>query len=62
LDERLDAIERELGAPLYRELMECNALDMLLCSEARVLFDQAVIRQEMPPYPCSAETVSSRDS
>ncbi|SKC81835.1 hypothetical protein SAMN05445504_3192 [Burkholderia sp. CF099] len=40
LDERLAAIEGELGTSLFRELLECNALDMLLYREAQARFDK----------------------
>ncbi|WP_109478950.1 sulfotransferase family 2 domain-containing protein [Paraburkholderia sp. C35] len=40
LDERLAAVEAELGVSLYRELLECNALDMLLYREALARFEK----------------------
>ncbi len=39
LPERLDRIKMELGAGLYRDLLEINALDMLLYIEATRLFN-----------------------
>lgn len=38
LDERLQHIREELGPSLYREVLEHNALDILLYHEARQLF------------------------
>ncbi|WP_416268789.1 sulfotransferase family 2 domain-containing protein [Burkholderia cepacia] len=38
LEERLQDTERELGPLLYRELVECNALDLLLYRDACELF------------------------
>jgi hypothetical protein len=38
LTERLDRIESELGSSLYRNLLEVNALDMLLYHEAQQMF------------------------
>lgn len=38
LESRLEHIESELGAPLYRELLEHNALDLLLYREAQQMF------------------------
>jgi hypothetical protein len=39
LEERLEHIESELGPSLYRELLEHNALDMLLYREAKHMFE-----------------------
>ncbi|KPD15437.1 hypothetical protein ADM96_32695 [Burkholderia sp. ST111] len=39
LEERLEHIESELGPSLYRELLEHNALDMLLYQEAKRMFE-----------------------
>jgi len=41
LESRLDQIENELGASLYRELLEHNALDMLLYRQAKQMFAAA---------------------
>jgi len=41
LQERLEAIRSELGPALYRELLEHNALDLLLYEEAVTLFKSA---------------------
>lgn len=38
LENRLEHIESELGASLYRELLEHNALDLLLYREAQQMF------------------------
>jgi hypothetical protein len=38
LDERLQDTERALGPLLYRELVECNSLDLLLYRDAHDLF------------------------
>jgi len=38
LDERLAHIEKELGESLYRDLLECNALDLLLYNQAKKMF------------------------
>lgn len=38
LESRLEHIESELGASLYRELLELNALDLLLYHEAKQMF------------------------
>lgn len=38
LEERLERIERELGPSLYRDLLEVNALDMLLYREGQQMF------------------------
>jgi hypothetical protein len=46
LDERLKCIEGELGDALYRDLLEINALDMLLYREAQQLFSTLRARQQ----------------
>ncbi|MEW6342889.1 MAG: sulfotransferase family 2 domain-containing protein [Paraburkholderia sp.] len=51
LEERLEHIESELGASLYRELLERNALDMLLYREAQQLFAMIRGRQQASTQP-----------
>jgi hypothetical protein len=47
LAERLNHIEAELGESLYRDLLECNALDLLLYTQAKRMFSAA--RETLPP-------------
>ncbi|ALL64351.1 uncharacterized protein K788_0007840 [Paraburkholderia caribensis MBA4] len=47
LAERLNHIEAELGESLYRDLLECNALDLLLYTQAKRMF--AAARQALHP-------------
>lgn len=45
LTERLSLIEQQLGATVYRDLLEINALDMLLYDKAVRLFDSIRLTQ-----------------
>jgi hypothetical protein len=45
LEERMDNIREELGESLYRELMEVNALDMLLYQTAHGKFHARIARK-----------------
>ena len=46
LDERLERIETELRDALYKDLLEINALDMLLYREAQQLFSMLRASQQ----------------
>jgi hypothetical protein len=54
LDERLAQVENELGPSLYRELLERNALDLLLYTEAQKLFSVIAAEQDADQIPQSS--------
>ncbi|WP_153100726.1 sulfotransferase family 2 domain-containing protein [Paraburkholderia hayleyella] len=56
LEARLEQIEKELGPSLYRELLEHNALDMLLYRQAQQLFAENCARHETGKIPASGQS------
>lgn len=60
LEQRIASIESALNPTLYKALLECNALDMLLYEEAKALFEQRrKAAPEAPSVPSSSPSSSS---
>lgn len=60
LGKRIESIENALSPELYRALLECNALDMLLYEEAKALFKQRC--KAAPEAPSSSSMSPASDA